>query len=206
MTPRKFDWTQFSPGDGFQVVELDMLDLSLHVELRSGKEIVPINPDLPADEQTAEVARWVSPTPADRGDCARLGLVMDAVCRYLNTGGSWEQLGRSLSALRRVVPGGLSFPGYRYVEGVFNTDMVCEHLFVREPASVPLEDTPAVLWVEEVKEAEGGFVDTTKTLGQIREEQKKYEENKGPRRVRPGGGDGMELPDSPDPGLPQLPG
>lgn len=203
MTPRKFDWTQFSPGDGFQVVELDMLDLSLHVELRSGKEIVPINPDLPADEQTAEVARWVSPTPADRGDCARLGLVMDAVCRYLNTGGSWEQLGRSLSALRRVVPGGLSFPGYRYVEGVFNTDMVCEHLFVREPASVPVEDTPAVLWVEG---AEGGFVNTTKTLGQIREDQKKYEEDQDPRRVRPGGGDGMELPDSPDPGLPQLPG
>jgi uncharacterized protein YgiB involved in biofilm formation len=69
-------------------------------------------------------------------------MVLDAVTRFLNTGGRWNELSAALFVLHRVVPNGIHFAGYHYCRSDLTTDGY-QHVFVADDGS-----DQAVLWQE----------------------------------------------------------
>lgn len=146
------------PKDGFRIEPVETPAVaSLHVLARQGGEVVPLFGASPEDA-TVCVATWESPQPADLGAANRLRLCLDAVCRYLTTGGNWDELNRSMQVMQEVARGGLLYPGYHLLESYSNTEGDYEHIFVRNGSN------QAVLWVEDK------FIER-KTLEQIKREQ-----------------------------------
>jgi hypothetical protein len=97
-------------------------------------------------EASQLVREWRGPSAEDRGAAVRLELALEAVCRFLNTAGGWEELHRALTLTRLFAPGGLDFPGFFYADHR-TTQGGHEHLFVRRD-----QTDQAVLWIEEVGE------------------------------------------------------
>ena len=159
---RRDPFDGLEPGDGFRIKQVEYptknpTSVSLHVCAYAGGELRNLFPDAPAEDATVEIKEWKHPTPADMGACNRLQLVLDAIARYLTTGGTWEELASSAEAMRRLAVGGLKFPGYHLLESTSNTEGDYEHLFVKDGT------TNCVLWVEDQ------FIDR-KTLEQVRSE------------------------------------
>jgi len=127
---------QFSPGnpfypiesnDGFHVVQTECGPiLTLSVLAYYGG--VPCNiVDKDPANTTVEIMEYTKPTAQARGECERLRLVMDAVCRYFTTGGSWGELANSLQLARTIIKGGIVFPGYYLTESYSTTDGTYQH-------------------------------------------------------------------------------
>lgn len=159
---RKDPFDGLHPSDGFRIKEVQYptknpTSVSLHICAYAGGELQNIFPDKGPEDATVEIKEWKNPTPADLGACNRLQLVLDAVCRYLTTGGTWEELAKAMMAMRTVAYDGLVFPGYHLLESQPNSDNDYEHTFVKDGTSL------AVLWVEDA------FIDR-KTLDQIKRE------------------------------------
>lgn len=132
------------PRDGFRILahELVEREISLHVGLFSGGEI---DRGFGGEEGSIQVTSWDHPTPDRRGDCTRLRLLLEAVCRFFNTGGTWEQFDRSIGVLRDAIPDGRFLHGYYYADGAVNTEGNYEHVFI--------DDSPSglvVRWVEDM--------------------------------------------------------
>lgn len=146
------------PGDGFRVRRVAVgRGVSLHIGIWQGGELS--NPFGAAPEDaTVEILEHKDATAADLGQTTRLELLLDAVCRYFTTGGDWDELYSALSTARKVMAGGLTYPGYELLDSYSDTDGNYEHIFVRTNTN------QAVLWVEDE------FIDR-KTLEQIRHEQ-----------------------------------
>lgn len=156
MTDETSPFDGLDPADGYRA-ELTSLDseVAVHVLLNQGGCITaPF--DLPADEASCEIKAWSDPTLADHGAASRLQLVMDAICRYFTTGGSWEELERAQARSKQILRGGLDFPGYHYHLGELNTNGVYEHVFLKDDGS-----GAAILWVEDE------FIEST-TLEKLR--------------------------------------
>ena len=163
MTKQKDPFEGLDPKDGFRVKQVDFptknpTSISLHICAYVGGELQNIFPDRGPEEATVEIKEWKHPTPEDMGACNRLQLVLDAICRYLNTGGNWEELTRAMVAMKTVAFGGLVFPGYHLLESQPNSDNDYEHIFVKDGTD------RAVLWVEDC------FIDRFKALEQIKRE------------------------------------
>lgn len=133
-------------------------EVSLHLEAYQQGEIVDfvVGPD-ESKNSTFEILRFSDPTAADYGAANRAALLLDAVCRYFNTGGSWEVLHHLLKRAELAIPGGLVFPGYIYLEGN-GPEGVYQHVFGR------IGSDEAILW------SEHEFIDRT-TKEQIRKQQ-----------------------------------
>jgi hypothetical protein len=140
--------------DGYHVTRVDAgPHVSLHAQVHAGGELVDPGDfllNVQTDQGTVEIREWREATPADDGEATRLHLVLEAVCRYFNTGGRWEELGHALKRLGLIAPGGLDFPGYHYSDAYPLGDGRYEHLFVKDDNS-----RTAVLW-EEPEYAEAG--------------------------------------------------
>lgn len=147
-------------------------DVSVFVHAYAGGDMLPSFDG--GEDGSATVEVWSTPEVGDKavGAASRVETVMEAVCRYFNTGGSWDELAGVLTEAKSVIVGGLSFPGYYLHETAQNTDNVYEHVFVKDDGS-----GEAVLWVEDQ------FIDRT-TLRRIEEGR---EEADG--EDRPGDGD-----------------
>lgn len=100
------------------------------------------SPDDP-NGASIEVASWSYPTPADSGACQRLKLVLDAVCRYLTTGGTWEEMGSAFKKMHKVAQGGLTFPGWYLMTSYSTTEGGYEHFFAKADGS-----DEGMLWSE----------------------------------------------------------
>lgn len=166
--------------DGFHVVKVELGPvLTLTVMTYYGGVLCNVNSD--PENASVEILDLYDPTPAQRGGAERLRLVMDAVCRYFTTGGTWAELSQALATARKVVQGGVAFPGYHLVTSYSTTDGDYQHVFAADDGS-----GRAVLWNEpEVGDAGtpvGGWIEST-TLEKIREEQENDDEG-GPRRPR----------------------
>ena len=161
---------RLNPKDGYHVVELDLkMSLSLHGQVYGDGELYNM-----ADrgEATRQIVEWMGPTPENRGECTRLRLVLDSICRYMTTGGSWAELTESIRRLNAVMPNGLAFPGYYLHDSYSTTNGTYQHVFVK------IGTTEAVLWEEPVPTENGsmvgGFIDRT-DLKTIQEQQENDE-------------------------------
>lgn len=134
------------------------------------------------NDASVEILELSNPTPAQLGALDRLHLVLDAVCRYLTTGGQWRELDNALKDVEKVARGGLRFPGYHLCATYSTTDGTYQHIFVKDGT------TDAVLWNEpEVGDSGlpvGGWIEPT-TLERLREQQENDNEvwTGGRRRV-----------------------
>lgn len=145
-------------GDGFRVNRVEIGgNVSLHICAYQDGVVANLF-DVAPEDASVEVAEWKDPSPADLGASTRLELVLDAICRYLTTGGNWNELGDAVSRMKRVAVGGIVYAGYHLLESYSNTEGDYEHIFVKNGT------TDAVLWVEDQ------FIDR-KSLEQIRREQ-----------------------------------
>jgi hypothetical protein len=153
------------PKDGFHVIEV-YLDgaYSLHCQVYADGRLqhpADVYGDAVTTDQvdiartTVEVASWADATNADRGACARLRLVLDAVARYLNTGGAWPELTAALEKVKVVARGGIVFPGYYLHDTYVTDDGHYHHDFVR------MDGSSAFVWEEPAVEGfsfSGGYV------------------------------------------------
>ena len=90
-----------------------------------------------------ELAGWLMNDWRARGARARLQPVLEALCRYFNTGGEWGTLEAALTAFKAAVPGGRYLGPYAYFDGGLTTEGCWEHLFVRDDTG-----PTGVLWSE----------------------------------------------------------
>lgn len=153
------------PGDGYRV-ERVVLDspassLSLFFTLNTNYN----DPQLEPCDGTVEVAEWKDPGPVDAGASTRLELLLKALARYLNTGGTLGELDRTLEKSRELVVASALFPGYYLYDSYLNLENTYEHIFARADNS-----GEAVLWIEPLLPAEPGVITRT-TLEQIRHDQ-----------------------------------
>lgn len=158
------------PKDGFHVIlTSNPLFATIYcVAYGGGRQCNLISAD-PQDSRV-QIREWVSPTPADLGAATRLQLVLDAIARYLTTGGQWDDLEKAVWAMRRIALGGLVFPDH-YLVNSYSTyaDGTYQHIFVSRK-----DANQCVLWEEpsylESGGLLGGFIEA-KTSEEIREEQ-----------------------------------
>jgi hypothetical protein len=166
-------FSQLEGKDGFHVVSVEFADtLTLSCVAYGGGEMVNLLSDDPEDSSIALV-EIENPTPTQQGAVERLRLVLDAVARYLTTGGSWKDLQLSQDKMRKVAAGGLRFPGYHLCTSYSTTDGTYQHIFVKNDGS-----GDAALWEEPTYNEHGGviggWIEPT-TLQRIREEQENDE-------------------------------
>lgn len=140
------------PTDGFHVVSIELgSSLSLFAQVYFGGHIQhPLGVNEQADDAASEIIQWVDPTPEQRGECIRLQLCLDAIARYLTTGGTWEQLNKASWWLRQAFTDGIQYPGYHLYDSFVTTEGVYQHIFVRTGT----ED--AVVWEESAYSKAGG--------------------------------------------------
>jgi hypothetical protein len=154
--PNPFD--ELQPTDGYSVFEAGLgdqeagiyLGMRMHGEI---KEFLTLG-----DESSVEVWNRLKPKVEDLGDRRRALLLAEAVCRYFNTGGDWDELNSLLPTMGAVIKGGLVFPGWRFMDSYIDTDGNFTHVFVEEKGN------KVVRWVE------GQFVDTGLTLEDLQVE------------------------------------
>ncbi len=131
------------PDDGYRVVVVDNRPISVAVYgeiFAKGRSISTLFPNLPDAvllyEARAEQGR-------EFGAAQRVQHLADAVFRFLNTGGTREELAETLKTLRPLIAAPLTIPdGYYLLESYLNTDNVYEHVFVSDAQD------EAVVWVE----------------------------------------------------------
>lgn len=97
-----------------------------------------------------EIIKWVEPTFVEQGQCNRLYYLMDAVLRYLNTGGTWEQFDMVVSRMRDFAFGPLTFPGYTFRASEVTSLGDWEHAFLANNADARHNDDlpEMVVWCE----------------------------------------------------------
>lgn len=162
-------FARLKSSDGYRIQEVSLgapeqpSHLSLHLTVEGGGDLVNLAND-PAHEGTVELATYDKPTTAQMGAICRERLVMEAVCRYLNTGGVLENLQGMLTAIEPLVSGTLVFPGFHLLDSTPNQTNAYEHIFVADDP----DSNEAVVWVE----GDSGFIDCT-TLEAIRDVQRR---------------------------------
>lgn len=136
---------QFDPNDGFRVISSRVGDtITLHIGFYVNGKLSPLPVRYAADDGTCEVYRKVDPKPEDFGDMARRRLLLEAFCRYINTGGRTSSVCDFAAMFMRVLSDTqFVLPGLKLISSAFNQEGVAEHVFYRSDAD------PALLWVED---------------------------------------------------------
>lgn len=134
--------------DGFHVKDVTVGDEhSLHLVFYAGG--VPQTPPWQVtgtpEKPYKEIWCKTKPTAADFGDRARTKFFFEAMCRYINTGGSFGEMLQDLNKLRNWGEGSLRFeiPGYHLINSCFNDEGRFEHLFTSDSSQW------AIRWVED---------------------------------------------------------
>lgn len=134
------------PDDGYRATVVDNRPVALAVYVEAvaqGRSAAAAIPEL------APVLAHEARGGDDRsfGAASRAENLLDAVCRFFNTGGTQAELLDLLKRAGTLLRAPLTLPdGYYLLETYLNTDNVHEHVFVSD------ERDDAVLW------AEGSFV------------------------------------------------
>ena len=145
------------PKDGFHIFphELGSMEISLHVGLYQ-QGVLDFDHELGA--ASVEVYACSNPEPADYGARNRAWLAAEAICRYINTGGSWDELASIIATMQRMIPGTVVRDGWHLFDTYVDTEGNHTHVFCENSAG------RVVRWVE------GEYVDTGLTLNDLRRE------------------------------------
>jgi hypothetical protein len=119
----------------------------------------PGGPLAPGEECFRNVFRIENPTAEDHGRRARVRWFMEAICRFVNTGGSWQAV-RLIADQAEAFSGGFQadFGEHRLIASFVDPQGDIEHLFAEPRAKT------GVAWVEGVTVME---VDLADRLDQI---------------------------------------
>jgi len=94
--------------------------------------------------ESVHVRSWPTPVSArDKGDAARLLLLLEAVARFLTTGGGTREIGEMLAAIESEGVGALSFgePWYLLDSAICGEAVAIEHTFANDRSSEVLRWT-----------------------------------------------------------------
>ena len=123
-----------SPADGFHVEQVQCGDeVSLHLVWRHEGNVV------------APFWRKQQLTDKDHGERARLTILTESLCRFINSGGAYADLDRAVTTLRDFTGASelQSLPGYYLIDSAINTAGEYEHVFASDTSSL------AIRWVED---------------------------------------------------------
>jgi hypothetical protein len=109
--PSLFD--KIDPGDGYIATSS-----AIKEGLRVSVELISLGETL----RHADVYENNNPRNLDIGVQSRLYAVMEAVCRYFNCGGSWDELEQALGQTKTVILGGLEFTGWVFLDSIEHED------------------------------------------------------------------------------------
>lgn len=148
--PNQFD--TFSPFDhwGLTTSELVGMYFGVNLVFREGGQISDARPRSLIWEVDAG-----SPEIRVYGEFYRVKLLAEALCRYFNTGGDWEELDQVVANVREVVSGGIVVPGWEYLYGEIDGDAHFRHIWMDRQSG------RAVCWVEQE------YIDTGWTAGTL---------------------------------------
>jgi len=164
------------PGDGYCVIENRLAtdeetnrdyEISLHFGFRQDGQLVLTSPAWVVGtepELTVEAFKAKQPTDADYGRKARLKLLMATLCRFVNTGGTLNDIYDMMAKMGNVC-GDVSFiiPGFHLIDSAINEEGVYEHLFAKDGE------------IMAIRLVEGKFVDAV-PLADLQEEAQPEEE------------------------------
>lgn len=128
------------PDDGYRAVVVDNRPVALTVyaeaaaQGRSVSALAGLEPALVYEARAGDDRAF--------GEAQRVQHLLDAVCRFFNTGGTRQQLLDTLGPACDFVNTPIVLPGYYLLETYLNADNVYEHVFVSD------DHDDAVLWVE----------------------------------------------------------
>lgn len=130
--------------DGFHVVKVTgPATVCLHFVTYQGGDICTADSGLAPSLNSRELSQVALPaTEAKLAELDRLYMVLDAVMRFFNTGGTWDELLAAVTVIRTAIPTGLHFEGYHYCRSNLTSDGY-QHVFVANDGS-----GHAVLWQE----------------------------------------------------------
>jgi hypothetical protein len=133
--------SRFHPDDGFRVrrVQLGVESLSLHLMFyECGVSVTP--PWAFHNDADAELISVTEPNDEQFGQVARLEQIARAMCRFVNTGGSWRALSSLLGVFSKFSGGGhYTIPGYTLIGSLFNDDGNFESLFCHHKSGTYLK-------------------------------------------------------------------
>lgn len=90
------------------------------------------------------------------GHVERLGLALQAVARYLTTGGDWGELNDALNRMQRIAVGGLVYDGYHVYRTYLTDQGDYQHVFASNEDLG--DDTPVVVWEEPTVNESGNVI------------------------------------------------
>ena len=134
--------------DGFRVVEVARGNLHrLYLAFYSDGEMV----DIPGwhTDQTRAISLWMAsdPTPEQLGKAVRIKLFAEAMCRFLNSGGSWGDMSNLLDLCHVNTEGAMISTfgrfGYKLLDSCINSEGLTEHIFLAHG------ERRAIRWVED---------------------------------------------------------
>ncbi len=137
------------PEDGYRVDRVELgRSLALYVKIVQGGRTFNDQAEADSEGRLSDMAAFWRDDRFDSlkslGAGRRVELVVDSLCRYFTTGGDWDELDAALAQLRRVITGGLAYPGYYLIHSDSNTDGTYEHRFLAED-----ENDLGVIWIED---------------------------------------------------------
>ena len=123
-------------------------EISLALGFYRGGVLVPPPPGGKTDDEdslVSTIACWDQPTAWERGQRARLQWLLEAVCRFINTGGSWVDL-ENVPLLAKIFSGEFTadFGDFNLIATHVDEDGDIEHLFAKPGCPT------GVSWVEGV--------------------------------------------------------
>lgn len=124
--PNPFD--QLHPADGYRAEAVSFgAQMSVFVKLLSRGVLRPALPGMA--DPSVEVHEIKSAVPADVGRHLRAVEISQALCRYFNSAGDWDELHDILNKMRPVLVGGLLVPGWHFVDHWTDTEGAHVYLF-----------------------------------------------------------------------------
>lgn len=178
--PTPFD--ELHPNDGYQVVasELGRMQIYIQAGIKVGGEWLRFEERAP----TVEVWEADTPTAQDYAERARALLLLQAVCQYFNSGGSWPELHLMLDNIRPVITGGITHVGWHLYDTYLDTEGAHTVVWVKNNSD------QVVRWVV------GSFIDHL-TLNDLQNE---LDQDDDPEADESGIHPFAEVPDSEDTG------
>ena len=132
------------PRDGFRIV-VDKVGswTAVHLAYFQDGEMADVPSWTTEGSRAIKLIETDDMTPQQHGEIARVRLFGEAICRFLNSGGSWEHM-QSLLTMCHVTTSAavMGDSDFKLMDSYINTDGENEHVFADEARNL------ALIWVE----------------------------------------------------------
>ncbi len=172
MFPEGHAFRGMSPKDGLStMLDVGTKTVALYIVHRRGGELAKVASALCASS-SVKAAQY--PLTSDgMGHCNRLKMLLDAIARYINTGGSCVELTGVVGDVKALMApvNELPLPGFAYRESIPLDGGHYQHIFVKDDSP----EGEAVVWEEPNPEGFGGLFDLT-TVGELQSQDTESDE------------------------------